>query len=402
MRKLDFQPTAPSTDLPVTGGDDTIDIEADTVEEAMARVAATFGEDAQIVDARKTVSGGIAGLFAKERVVLTVRRPRGGISSILEQMSRDIDAAETEFGEALRRRLAADDGADAGRSGVAPFGELTTAAGPLPVGGVIAAEGEGYSLTPIEGPFIEPAPLETALAGVVPSIAPMSLATAQPSALPTSSAEPVSAVEPPGTGAVAASKPPRAQAVPTPTPHGTGPVDWGRTELVRRGVPERIVSAVASVDPADDLAWIQSIAEAVAPMCGGPLDADGVVVGAAAAQIGDLLELDGVEPCGIAPYRGGFFTPAEGSYDEQKWLDFVLAGRPLHVVIDDTKAWGDLLVADPSVVSWIDSSGVAVALHLAATLGARLGFCPAQQPGGLVRATPVDVALAVRQLVRRK
>ena len=55
MRKLDTQSIA-SPDSPVTGGNDTIDIEADTVEEAMARIAATFGEDAQIVDARKTVS----------------------------------------------------------------------------------------------------------------------------------------------------------------------------------------------------------------------------------------------------------------------------------------------------------------------------------------------------------
>jgi hypothetical protein len=398
LRKRDIAPTHGPASAGEWRPDGTIEVEADTVADAMARVAAEVGEDAQIVDARKAVSGGIGGFFAKERVVLTARQPARDLPTILDRMSRAVDAEETEFGAMLRRQLAAGDGLDVDALGGAASG-LTgrTVAAPgvtsSPVGTIESAEGEGYSLVGIDE--IDDARPIASMRPAVPIPQPMAPAALnRPPAGPPSAA---AAAPAPSAGAVAPDHPPwRVMDVP-------GGIEWGVKELVRRGLPERIVAAVAGIDPRDDLGWINAIAAAVAPLCGEPLDPDGVVVGPEAARLGELLEIPMVEPLGMAPYAGGFSCSATGTYDEQKWLDFVLAGRALHVVIDDSGTWGDLLVADPAVVSWVGQRGVASALHLAATLGARLGYAPADgDPGRLVRVSPVDAALAVRKLMRRR
>ena len=361
--------------------DETVEIEADTVADAMARVAAEIGEDAQIVDARKSVRGGIGGFFAKERVVLTVRTPAPDLSSILDRMSREIDAEETEFGAVLRRQLAGRDAPSPARAAAPPAPNPPPAhlAPTAPTGTIVASEDDGYTLVAMEEAASQP------VSEAIPS--------------------PVFDTSPPFPNAPEGRSPvvQPSDAPPWRVMEMADGVAWGVTELVRRGLPERIVAAVADLDPRDDLGWINGIAAAVAPLCGGPLDLDGVVVGAEAGRVAALIDAPMVEPEGMAPYAGGFWSPLAGTYEEQKWLDYVLAGRPLHVVIDDTGAWGDLLVADPSVVSWVGEGGVASALHLAATLGARLGFAPLDGDADrLVRVSPIDVALSVRRLMRRR
>lgn len=374
--------------------DGTIEIEADTVADAMARVAAEVGEDAQVVDARKAITGGIGGFCAKERVVLTAKRPANDLPSVLERMSRAVDAEETEFGAMLRRELAARDAGGEWGGGGTTERSAATPAGSAPaepaVGTIVASEDDAYTLVAMDD--LEHAPPPSLR---LPDLA-AAVADPQPAAAATVP-EPLPA--------------PTVPADQDPTPvydawrvqESGGGVEWGVKEVVRRGLPERIVAAVADIDPRDDLGWISGIASAVAPLCGEPLHPDGVIVGSHAARLADLLAVPMVEPLGMAPYAGGFSCSLTGTYDEQKWLDFVLAGRPLHVVIDDSGTWGDLLVADPSVVSWVGERGVTTALHLAATLGARLGYAPADgDPGRLVRVSPIDVALAVRQLMRRR
>ncbi len=98
-------------------GTGTVTIEADSVEEAMHRLATEVGDSAEIVDARKVQRGGIGGFFAKERVQLTARagtpsqdEPDAveGLAGVLDRMTRDAEAQETQFATMLRRELGSD------------------------------------------------------------------------------------------------------------------------------------------------------------------------------------------------------------------------------------------------------------------------------------------------------
>ncbi len=104
---------------------DQVTVEAETVEDALAEISATLGEDAEIMRAQKVHRGGVGGFFAKEMVQLTARRRRksvplrqapaaaqdkpsgGGIADVLERMAQDADAEDGDFRTALRRELAA-------------------------------------------------------------------------------------------------------------------------------------------------------------------------------------------------------------------------------------------------------------------------------------------------------
>lgn len=92
----------------------------------------------------------------------------------------------------------------------------------------------------------------------------------------------------------------------------------------------------------------------------------------------------------------------EDSPEDREWLEFVLGGRGIHLVVGDEPRH-DLLVGEPVAVSWVGESAVVDALYLAFTLGATLGFGTV---GGfvstMVRPQPTDVALAVRRIVGRR
>lgn len=63
----------------------------------------------------------------------------------------------------------------------------------------------------------------------------------------------------------------------------------------------------------------------------------------------------------------------------------------------------DLLDGNVLAVSWVGRRGVAAALRLASSLGLVLGYGMDTGRGATAyRATPVDVALAIRELVGRR
>lgn len=185
-----------------------------------------------------------------------------------------------------------------------------------------------------------------------------------------------------------------------------GAVRWSALSLARLGLPAMVVESVSGLDPHDDLAWIEAIAQSVANFCAPIPDRPMVVVGAGAASIAATLHLDLVEPQGQAPYTGSFCAPLLPSADETSWLEFVRGDRDLHIVVGAT-AWRDLLVADVAVASWVETSALVDALYICATLGAVLGYGPVADAGSaegelpLMRAQPLDVALAIRAMVGR-
>ncbi|HEX7098631.1 MAG TPA: hypothetical protein VF377_05275 [Acidimicrobiia bacterium] len=180
----------------------------------------------------------------------------------------------------------------------------------------------------------------------------------------------------------------------------SGGVDWSVTALARCDLPNPVIEAVMDLDPRDDLGWIAAIAGAVAPWCRPLPIGSSIFVGSSADRIGRSLELEVVTPAEMAPYGGDFAAPITASHRE--WLDTVRGERWLHLVVDE-KASMDLLSDDVLAVSWVGSRGVAGALRLASSLGLVLGYGMGSGRGAnAYRATPVDVALAIRELVGRR
>lgn len=180
----------------------------------------------------------------------------------------------------------------------------------------------------------------------------------------------------------------------------SGGANWSVTALARCDLPSPIVEAVMDLDPRDDLGWIAAIAGAVAPWCR-PLPAgSSILVGPSADKVGRSLGMEVVAPTEAAPYGGDFAAPVTAS--NRDWLDTVRGERWLHLVVDD-RASMELLSDEVLAVSWVGGRGVAGALRLASSLGLVLGYgMGTGRSATAYRATPVDVALAIRELVGRR
>jgi hypothetical protein len=437
LPKRDKTPTEDAA-LNAPGG--TVTIEADSVEEAMHRLATEVGDSAEIVDARKVQRGGIGGFFAKERVQLTARPGTAshdepdapeGLAGVLDRMTRDAEAQETQFATMLRRELGSDKrdlGLDTFLEAVG-WDDRTSADGAArahtAVGEIAAAISPPSPTSP---PVEEAAPAAMTPAVIAPSNAEETTPdaegpipdTAPPEDLPL---PPPTVVQRTGTSAnlpgpslisPGATRPPLK--IPEPVddipawritaaggePAGMGAVAWRTMDLVRHGIPTEIVAAVADIDPNDDIAWITALAGAIAPYCGRTESSDTVLLGTNAYQLAETLSIEWVEPGQTAPYEGSFASYVSTESEHKDWLEFVRGTRDIHYVIGDDQAWRQALVAAPNVVSWFNESALIDALYLAVAFDAQLGYGVLPGRGGsLTRIYPVDVALAIRSMMER-
>jgi hypothetical protein len=201
----------------------------------------------------------------------------------------------------------------------------------------------------------------------------------------------------------APAEPPAAppQVAGTPAPWRlSGSVDWSVAALSRHDLPWPIIDAVMDLDPRDDLGWIAAIAGAVAPWCR-PLPAGAsIMVGPSAGRLGRALGAEVVDPTMMAPYSGSFAAPV--SVSDRDWVYTVRGERWLNLVVDGRPSTLGLLGDEVLAVSWVGSKGIGPALRLASSMGLVLGYGMDGRHGAAYRATPIDVALAVRDLVGRR
>ena len=159
----------------------------------------------------------------------------------------------------------------------------------------------------------------------------------------------------------------------------TAPVEgpaWSTTRLLHLGLPASLVHHLDVADPTDDLSWVTALTDALRPVCR-PLPAGpAVLVGPDAPAIAEVVDLP------VARSR--------------TWLDALGANRWRHLVIGG-QGWRTELTDEPLAVSWVRTEDLPDALRCATELGLVLGYGP--QGGQLRRARPLDVALAVRELV---
>ena len=71
----------------------------------------------------------------------------------------------------------------------------------------------------------------------------------------------------------------------------------------------------------------------------------------------------------------------------------------MHLVIGGS-GWREFLFANPTVVSWTSSTDLPQAITVAAQLDLTLGF--AVEDGALVRASAVDLAIALRRMLEQR
>jgi hypothetical protein len=197
--------------------------------------------------------------------------------------------------------------------------------------------------------------------------------------------------DPPGTGDPSG----------TGDPPGTGGVAWSADELVRLGVPFSIIRPLLETDPDDDLAWIRGLAASVHSLCRSLPVGDAVLVGARAGHFAEPLRLEALRRPDRGPKRGSICCSMHDDAESRRWLERVRRHRWTHLVVGalDTKAFVDL---HPMAVSWVGADALPGALRLATELAVPLGYFRVPEAGPAFRATPIEVALAVRALVARR
>lgn len=187
--------------------------------------------------------------------------------------------------------------------------------------------------------------------------------------------------------------------VPGAVPHGWP--SWSGVTLSRLGLPEAFVTATQGVDPADDAAWIHALSNAIAPLCRALPEGPALLIGPNVEPFAAALGIPVVSPDEAITVDGPVAAVLSGMQDRQSWLAAASTERWLHLVAGGF-GWERLLFADPMAISWIGEDGLVGAVTAATRLGLSLGYGMTHPQGGIRRATPVDVALAIRTMVPRR
>ncbi|GEM_PF-2886635 len=417
----------------------TVTVEAPSVEAALEAVARQFGEGAQIVKAEKVTKGGIGGFFGKETYQITVAEnpihsepapgesggpdatsggsgpgrstrvgptPPGRIDAaavdlVLERLEADEITDHGTFGEALRAELRARD-----------LGETPPMENPAPEvidlrDGVSASEGPGSAPVghmPWTRPPAESLDFQTGGGiGVDPSptrSAPADTGRETPTDTG-SGTEPGLTYSPPRhTG----SGPETERPLGWPSDGwqtGTGPVDWSMDRLARMGLPYSWLSRIDGLDPLDDMAWVHRLARIATEVCGPFPTGDHLTVGLDTRGVAGVLGLPTVVFPGVPRFEGNLavslLSPSRTALD---WLDRIRARRPIHLVIDPGLPAHVATETEPAVVSWVDGA-LTNALEVVTAGESVLGY-RFRSDGHVVRVSPFELALSIRELLPRR
>jgi hypothetical protein len=329
-------------------------VEAPTAEDAIAQVHASLGADARIVDARRVLRGGIGGFFAREVVQLhaapAASSPASTVPASTVPDGGAVSLAGT-WGAVLRSEAGRTADSEVVRPEASPVDRLLDSASEVPDAVDFA--------TFLRRRLAEEDAAAPDVAGGTGAGAPLEAAP------PAERSPEVVAPEPFPTGDVG-----------EPSPATDGGPSWSVGVLLQLGLPVELVRSLQVAEPADDLAWTTALAEVLRPSCRPLPTGPAVMLGPHAHLIG---EIEG--------------TPAARS---ETWLKALRGGRWLHLVVGGD-GWRAPLADQPLAASWARTEDLPDALRCAVELGLVLGFGPLG--GRIRRARPLDVALAVRDLV---
>ncbi len=182
---------------------------------------------------------------------------------------------------------------------------------------------------------------------------------------------------------------------------GTGPVQWSTNNLAALGLPTHVLEATVGLDPAEDLEWIKAVASAITTTCRPLPSTSFAMAGRTAGRLGAVLDLPTVSHPDRPPYGGSIAAVIEGGDAQLEWFHEIRGDRWVHLVVDGVGTH-PLAAAEPLAVSWTGEAAAAQAVALAVTTGAVLGYGMSASRGAKAfRATPLDVALAIRSSLER-
>ena len=177
-------------------------------------------------------------------------------------------------------------------------------------------------------------------------------------------------------------------------------VAWSSQALEDLRLPSPVIEACRELDRADDLGWIAAIADVVGPWCRPLPTGVPAYVGTRLRRLADALDLPLVGIGEVAPADGPVVLDAPDSATGRAWSARQAGDRWLHVVAG-TGRWQAYAFEDVLAVSWTADDQLPLALSMASRLGVVLGYGPSARGREIVRAAPVDVALAIRALMPR-
>ena len=181
---------------------------------------------------------------------------------------------------------------------------------------------------------------------------------------------------------------------------GHGRPMWSRDRLADIGMPREVLDAVASLGHDLDLKWVEVVVRAASGPCAAIPDESAMIVSTSHTRLADVLGLPIHRPGDLPPYGGSIFCliPPQPAPGDIQWLRRVQGDRGMHVVLDDETSQ-NLIGDDVTTVSYSSELGAALALKWALAKGLHLGF-GVTHGGEPIRATPFDVALAIRSWMR--
>jgi hypothetical protein len=369
----------PSTPEPTITpeADDLLRVEAATASDALAAVHEQLGSGAEIVAADKVRRGGLWGFFPKEHVQLTVRpsapsdqdevrparsarpdipsaptratadaSPASSLPDVLAQLATAEDDAEAGLGEALRRHL-----------GVAIEGEE-----PL----VRESPTRAWAPPAVDGEAPRVRPVVASRPAAAPDVTAPEASVAVDQGLPRDDVE----------------------------WRGAEGLAWSGRALLRLGLPRGLVDGVLTQRPGDDLAWLDALARVLTPLCRPLPTGESVVAGPRAERLAKAMGLRLIRRSSAPRGPATFATALADTGAGCAWLRSHRGSRWLHLVVGGA-GWQGLLFEDPLAVSWVGDEALGDAVRVAHDLGLVLGY-HVSASGDLHRATPVDLAIAIR------
>lgn len=175
---------------------------------------------------------------------------------------------------------------------------------------------------------------------------------------------------------------------------------WSMAAVTALRLPHRILEGLGGLRDEDDAQWLGAMVKLLAPMCRGLVDEPTMLVSSGSVDLASALGLSVQAPGSLPPYGGSIYCTVDNSAAGLEWVRRVRGDRQLHLILDGTDM--DLIqIGEPTAVSYTTRRGAVAALEISEATGATIAF-GLNSDGTPIRATALEVAMAVRSLIRTR
>ena len=175
---------------------------------------------------------------------------------------------------------------------------------------------------------------------------------------------------------------------------------WNVAAATALGLPSRFLDALDKLEEGDEWSWMSTLVEFSEPLCSDAEDRPALIVSSGATYLAEALGLAIYRLGSLPPYGGSVYCAVQDTEADFDWIRRIRGDRDLHLLLNGTDT--DWIAFDkPTAISYTSSRGALEALKLADATGAVIAFGTNSQ-GLPIRATSIDLALAIRPLFRTR